>query len=220
MQPDQPTPARCPARYEREGGRLPEDRLVHCHLEAGHPGEHEEADTEVTWLNDALDDHERFRDQVLADPARRDAYIQARVDAAYQRGLAEGSDGDGTAAYATGRADGRRATAHDLERLRAEVERLQALLDHAEQYARDLQDNGGLPESVIGDGPCQDCGAPNIRWFADSGLWNRVVGGPDARDDPGGIFCIHCFVKRADATGCNPSAWHLALVPRSGGSDA
>lgn len=41
----------CNATYEREGGRQPGDRLVVCALPAGHPGEHEEADTEVTWLD-------------------------------------------------------------------------------------------------------------------------------------------------------------------------
>jgi hypothetical protein len=45
--------ARCPEIYEREGGREPGDRLVECHLQAGHPGEHEEAGTDVTWLNEA-----------------------------------------------------------------------------------------------------------------------------------------------------------------------
>lgn len=45
-------PTRCPARYERPGGREPGDRIVACHLQAGHSGEHEEADTEVTWVDD------------------------------------------------------------------------------------------------------------------------------------------------------------------------
>ena len=40
----------CPVQYERLGGRQHGDRIVHCHLERGHPGEHEEADTGVTWL--------------------------------------------------------------------------------------------------------------------------------------------------------------------------
>lgn len=48
--PDQP--ARCPATYPRSASTPPNTRSVHCHLEAGHPGEHEEADTEVTWLPD------------------------------------------------------------------------------------------------------------------------------------------------------------------------
>lgn len=40
---------RCTAQYERPGGREPDDRVVRCHLQAGHPGPHEEADTEITW---------------------------------------------------------------------------------------------------------------------------------------------------------------------------
>ncbi len=68
-----------------------------------------------------------------------------------------------------------------------------------------------LPEHLVGDGPCHDCGAVNIRWFADSPLWNRVMGGPDATDDPGGIVCIYCFVKRAHGAGFNPSAWRLSI---------
>lgn len=39
----------CTAQYERPGGRQPGDRIVRCHLQAGHPGEHEEDGTEVTW---------------------------------------------------------------------------------------------------------------------------------------------------------------------------
>lgn len=66
-----------------------------------------------------------------------------------------------------------------------------------------------LPEHLRGDGPCQDCGTPdNIIWFTESVFWNAVVGGPGTMDDPGGIFCVPCFVKRADAAGyfC---AWRL-----------
>jgi hypothetical protein len=44
--------ARCPATYERDAGREPGDRIVECHLQAGHPGEHEEDGTDVTWIND------------------------------------------------------------------------------------------------------------------------------------------------------------------------
>lgn len=65
---------RCPSRYGRHGGREIGDRIVACHLPTGHPGEHEEADTEVTWVDDAqplkrsdlaaaidlLEDEERF----------------------------------------------------------------------------------------------------------------------------------------------------------------
>ena len=41
----------CRSEYIRRGGAEPGDRIVRCHLPAGHPGEHEEAETEVTWLS-------------------------------------------------------------------------------------------------------------------------------------------------------------------------
>jgi hypothetical protein len=47
--------ARCPATYERTGGRAPGDRVVECHLQAGHPGDHEEDGTDVTWVDDDAD---------------------------------------------------------------------------------------------------------------------------------------------------------------------
>lgn len=43
---------RCSAIYPSTN-TMPNTRIVHCHLEAGHPGEHEEEGTEATWLNDA-----------------------------------------------------------------------------------------------------------------------------------------------------------------------
>jgi hypothetical protein len=39
----------CRSEYERAGGRNRGDRIVRCHLPDGHPGEHEEADTEIQW---------------------------------------------------------------------------------------------------------------------------------------------------------------------------
>jgi hypothetical protein len=66
-----------------------------------------------------------------------------------------------------------------------------------------------LSNELIGDGPCQDCGSDNIRWSAESPFWNMVMGGPDSRDDPGGIVCVRCFVVRADAAGYNPDGWRL-----------
>lgn len=70
-------------------------------------------------------------------------------------------------------------------------------------------DPGSMPEHLQGDGPCQDCGGENIRWFTDNVLWNEVLGGPEARDDPGGLLCPQCFIKRVDAAGLEPSAWRL-----------
>lgn len=48
--------------------------------------------------------------------------------------------------------------------------------------------------------PCQECGGRNPAWFADHTLWNLVMGGPEAKDDPGGILCPTCFVARAGET--------------------
>lgn len=56
---------------------------------------------------------------------------------------------------------------------------------------------------------CDDCARPNPVWFAPSDLWNYVVGGPDAAEDPGGMLCPCCFIVRAEAAGVVPSAWVL-----------
>lgn len=56
---------------------------------------------------------------------------------------------------------------------------------------------------------CQDCERKNPVWFAPSPLWNLVMGGPDAKGDPGGFICPNCFIKRAEAAGVTPTAWVL-----------
>jgi hypothetical protein len=67
-----------------------------------------------------------------------------------------------------------------------------------------------LPVHLRGDGPCQSCGTvDNICWFTASPFWNNVVGGPGCMDDPGGIYCINCFVILADKVGMRPTAWQL-----------
>ena len=67
-----------------------------------------------------------------------------------------------------------------------------------------------LPERLRGDGPCGDCGtSDNIVWFTDNVLWNAVMGGPGTMDDPGGIVCIPCFIKRTDTAGLDPTGWRL-----------
>ena len=53
---------------------------------------------------------------------------------------------------------------------------------------------------------CQDCGQGNPVWFAPDALWNSVMGGAAARDDPGGVVCPNCFIRRAD----HPGAWSLS----------
>lgn len=65
------------------------------------------------------------------------------------------------------------------------------------------------PTHLPGDGPCHDCGGTNIVWSTDSTLWNLVIGGPAATDDPGGLLCVPCFVGRAEALGLAPAGWYL-----------
>jgi hypothetical protein len=60
------------------------------------------------------------------------------------------------------------------------------------------------------DGLCEDCGRRVPVWFAPNALWNRVKGGPEATDDPGGLLCPCCFIRRAETTGVAPTAWVLS----------
>lgn len=48
-----------------------------------------------------------------------------------------------------------------------------------------------------GDTRCQNCGHTYQPWFTDNRLWNAVMGGPEATDDPGGYLCPSCFADRA-----------------------
>jgi len=66
-----------------------------------------------------------------------------------------------------------------------------------------------IPEEIRGDGPCQDCGGENIIWFTESGLWNAVMGGLEATDDPGGILCVPCFAVRAHQVSPGHQRWKL-----------
>lgn len=58
-----------------------------------------------------------------------------------------------------------------------------------------------------GDQRCQLCGVPNVTWFTDSDLWNRVM----PRD---GIRCIPCFIRAAEAIGINHDAWWVGPQSR------
>ena len=73
-----------------------------------------------------------------------------------------------------------------------------------------------VPEHLIGDGPCQRCGEENIRWWTQSEFWNNVIaewrGQLLSRDDPGGIYCIHCFVTIVDKVGYEVPSWELRPV--------
>ena len=49
---------------------------------------------------------------------------------------------------------------------------------------------------------CQDCGLPasyglgRTYWNAPNEVWNFVMGGRAATDDPGGVLCASCFWLR------------------------
>ena len=53
------------------------------------------------------------------------------------------------------------------------------------------------PKADDSPGDKADCGHPNPIWFADNELWNAVMGGRAAKDDPGGVLCPTCFMLKA-----------------------
>lgn len=81
-------------------------------------------------------------------------------------------------------------------------------------------ESGALAASHGGDGPCQVCGRHYPSWFAPHEVWNLVMGGPDAKDDPGGLLCPTCFVSRAEENG-HLAVWALTqdrvITPASAG---
>lgn len=65
-----------------------------------------------------------------------------------------------------------------------------------------------FPDTLRGDGPCDDCGTvDNPVWFTDSVFWNEVV---RFTGHAGGILCINCFVILANRAGFRPTGWRLA----------
>jgi hypothetical protein len=64
------------------------------------------------------------------------------------------------------------------------------------------------------DGPCQVCGQPYPPWRADHTLWNLVMGGPDATDDPGGMLCPNHFLRLADDRAPMRGAWVVGTPVR------
>lgn len=48
---------------------------------------------------------------------------------------------------------------------------------------------------------CDECGGPNVVWFAPNTVWNQVM------PDSGGILCPVCFIRAAERVGIAPSAW-------------
>jgi hypothetical protein len=158
MPTDQPTPT-CSAQYERRGRRQPGDRIVECTLPAGHQREHVEEETGFAWLpvDVTPDPGLHAHDVVDAAPGcadcpskgvgpATDPVTQADVDAAYERGKADVAPG--VKSYIEFLEGAGEQLADERDEARAEVERLQALLVHAEQYARDLQDSSTLERAV------------------------------------------------------------------------
>jgi hypothetical protein len=62
----------------------------------------------------------------------------------------------------------------------------------------------GHPEEL-----CDDCGGPNVVWFAPSPIWNSVVRQPD-KGDP--MLCPRCFILRCERMGIR-SVWKV--IPES-----
>lgn len=60
---------------------------------------------------------------------------------------------------------------------------------------------------------CPECGTDYPAWFTDNPLWNTVLGGPTAMDDPGGMLCPLCFAKKAE-TVHGPIVWRFIPVWR------
>ena len=60
----------------------------------------------------------------------------------------------------------------------------------------------GHPEET-----CENCGGPNITWFAPSELWNAVARVEDYEP----MLCPICFAKMAEEKGYKPTAWVLSM---------
>ena len=70
-----------------------------------------------------------------------------------------------------------------------------------------------LAEPWHGNGPCRDCGGPNIRWTAPPELWDSVTGASPGVST-GGILCPACFVRRAWGMGLQRVNWALVPIPK------
>lgn len=85
------------------------------------------------------------------------------------------------------------------------------VVDAIQQWVAHYRAEQAADETRGGDGPCEDCGKPYPPWSAPNEVWNVVLGGPDANDDPGGMLCPTCFAVRAERAG-HAHIWRL--VPR------
>lgn len=103
------------------------------------------------------------------------------------------------------------AAASKIER---DVRLLDLTNEEYESLARAALDRGvdevrEALDAPHGEKVCMDCHGHNPVWFAPNDVWNFVIGGPDAKGDPGGFYCPNCFIDRAEKVGVVPSAWKL-----------
>jgi hypothetical protein len=79
-----------------------------------------------------------------------------------------------------------------------------------ERNARPLTAPVGVPvgDDTNPEAKCEECGRPNIVWFAPSPLWNAAV--RTTPDSPDLMLCPSCFAIRYETvTGDQPTAWVL-----------
>lgn len=77
------------------------------------------------------------------------------------------------------------------------------------RYRYEICDRCGRPSSTGIGGRVDN--EPTTYWFADSELWNLVIGGPFATDDPGGIRCPRCFEDECRQRGIH-IGWRASRV--------
>lgn len=64
------------------------------------------------------------------------------------------------------------------------------------------------PEPPHPEDSCQDCGGPNVVWFAPNDLWNAVFPrGPNRGPDR--LLCPVCFIRLAERAGLDGKAWEV-----------
>lgn len=97
-----------------------------------------------------------------------------------------------------------------IDRLAAENAELRAAIAAVVHPNRDDERDIRPWQPGDGDKRCQSCGAPNIIWYTDHDLWNRVM--PDD-----GVLCIGCFIHRAEIFVGIGSVWAVLheLIPAS-----
>lgn len=83
--------------------------------------------------------------------------------------------------------------------------------DAIQQWVAHYNAEQAADETRGGDGPCEDCGLRYPPWSAPNEVWNLVMGGPDATDDPGGLLCPTCFAVRAERAG-QQRIWRIVVV--------